>query len=71
MLHEVRDVINELVTPTCVTLDPELVHTGVGFQIRIKCDLDDVSRRCIETIVAKHQLALREEKGYVLILKLH
>ena len=72
VLHEIYDSCKESVSMSSVSLDPEQVrHNGAGYQIRMKCDLDSYSKNCIEAILAKHQLTLREEKGYVTISKLH
>ena len=72
VLHEIYDSCKESVSISCVSLDPEQVrHNGVGYQIRLKCDLDSFSRNCVEAVLAKHQLAMREEKGYVFVFKMH
>ena len=69
VLHEIYDECKESVTMTCISLDGSQVShilTG-GYQIRMKCELDGTSRRCIMTIAKKHHVFMREENGYVVI----
>jgi hypothetical protein len=71
VLHEIYYVCKDSVSLTCVSLDAEQVeHTKVGYQIRMKCELDSISRQRIETIMRKHKLTQKEEKGYMVISQL-
>jgi hypothetical protein len=68
VLHEINESCRESVTLTCVSLDPKQVKPlGVGYQIRMKGDLDITSKQLIETILGRHKLAMREEKGYIVV----
>jgi hypothetical protein len=71
VLHEIYHVCKDSVSLTCVSLDAKQVeHTKVGYQIRMKCELDNVSRQRIEIIMRKHNLVQREEKGCTVISQL-
>ncbi len=68
VLHEIYNACGESVTMTCVSLDAKQVeHAQTGYQIRIKCELDNPSRQNILTILEKHNLALKEEKDCLTI----
>jgi hypothetical protein len=68
VLHEIYDTCRESVTLTCVSLDSKQIENlGVGYKIRMKCELDNCSREIIETILVKHNLTLKEENSYVFI----
>ena len=72
MLHEIHDACRDVVRMSCVSLDAKQVErVKIGYQIRMKCDLDKISRQCIENILKKRQLAMKEEKGFVVIFKTH
>jgi hypothetical protein len=69
ILHEISDSCRESVTLSCVSLDARQVKPlGVGYQIRMKGELDNTSRELIQTILGIHKLIMREEQGYVIIL---
>jgi len=76
VLHEIYGACRESVIITCISIDslsskvfkdPE----NGGFTIRMQCNLDDYSRKCIKPVLENHMLAMIEEKGYVTIFKLH
>ncbi len=70
VLHEIYGVCRESLTISCVSLDSkssQIVPDGRAFQIRLKCELDNQSRRCIKPILQKHRLAMKEEEGFVTI----
>jgi hypothetical protein len=68
VLHEIQATCSESVSLTQVSLDTKQEQPlESAFQIRIKGDLDVVSRQLIEIILAKHQIAMREEKGFLYI----
>jgi hypothetical protein len=68
VLHEIYETCKESVTLSCVSLDAKQVKPlGVGYQIRMKGELDFSSRQLIQTILGKRGLAMKEENGYVLI----
>ncbi len=69
VLHEICDLCRDSVMLTCLSLDSSQVErsAGAGYQIRLKCDLNKAAKECLEPIVEKHNLVLREEKGYVIV----
>ncbi len=67
VMHDIYDECKETVIMNSVSLDAKQAAGAVGYQIRIKCDLDDVSRQCLENVFGKHNLSMREENGYVLV----
>jgi hypothetical protein len=71
VLHEIYHVCMDSVSLTCISLDAEQVeHLEVGYQIRMKCELDNISRQRIEIVMRKHKLTQKEEKGYLVISQL-
>jgi hypothetical protein len=76
IMHEIRDVLKESVIISSVSLDLRSSRVaknpeGVGFLIRMRCDLDKYSADCLKPIMDKHSLVLCEENGFVLITKNH
>jgi hypothetical protein len=74
IMHEIQDVLKESVIISSVSLDLRSARAaknpeGVGFLIRMKCDLDKYSADCLKPILDKHRLVLCEESGFVLISK--
>ena len=72
VLHEFYDACKESVTASCVSLDGSPVShifTG-GYQIKMKCELDSCSRDILKGIIKKHNLAMREQNGYVILQSL-
>ena len=69
VLHEIFEACKESVTMNSVSLDGSQVYhvfTG-GYQIKMKCELDSHSRDCLKGIAKKHNLAMKEENGYVVL----
>jgi hypothetical protein len=69
VLHEIFKECQESVIHWRVSLDSKESHViedSNGFEIRLKCYLDDHSRRLIKTILDRHQLGMKEENGFVL-----
>ena len=72
VIQEIRDALDAYVTVTNISLDPEQENGKVvGYSIRMKIELDTVSRKATDKILAKYKLTLREAKGYIFISKLH
>jgi hypothetical protein len=72
VIHEMHDALDAYVTVTNISLNPEQDNGKVvGYSIRMKIDLDTISRQATNKILAKHKLTLREAHGYVFISKLH
>lgn len=66
VLHEIFDECKESVIYW--RLDSEESHVvegSDGFEIKVKCDLDDHSRSVIRTILDRHELGMKEENGVV------
>jgi hypothetical protein len=71
VIQEIHDALDAYVAVTNISLDPEQENGKVvGYSIRMKIDLDTVSRQATDKILAKHKLTLREAHGYVFISKL-
>jgi len=72
VLHEIHDSWKESVTISCVSLDGSQVShisTG-GYQIKMKCELDSISRDILNGILKKYELYLNEQNGYVTLRSL-
>jgi len=72
VLHEVMSACGELLlSSSCVNLAPnsQVVRQPVGYEIRLKCELDSQSRQCLMPLLVAHGLSAQEEKGYVIIFK--
>jgi hypothetical protein len=72
VLHEVVDVLRDSVVIDCVSLDYNSSQVSkdpdnAGFLIRIKCDLDNYVKGVLTPILSKHNLALKEDKGFIVI----
>jgi hypothetical protein len=68
VLHEISDICRESFTLTYVSLDAKQVdHAQTGYQIRMKCELNNPLRQCIMTILEKHNLAMIEGKDCLTI----
>jgi hypothetical protein len=68
VLHEILDSCKESVIMNSVSLhNPAISATSKGYQIKINCALDGVSKQCIEPILKKHNLLLIESEGFVII----
>ena len=74
VLREIFEIIGESVCVESVSLDDMdslIVNKGRGYQIKMRCTLDSISKSSILTILERKQLAIKEENGYVLISKIH
>ena len=68
VLHEIVEECKESVTIDSVSLDNWPISSlSKGFAIRINCTLDSASRQCIEPILKKHNLLLKESERFVII----
>ena len=68
VLHEIFEESQESVIYWRVSLDSKeshLVEGSDGFEIKLKCDLDEHSRSVIKSILDRHQLGMKEENGVV------
>ena len=72
VLSEIRDALKESLVVSCVSLDNSQVShilTG-GYEIKMKCELDSVSRGIINNISKNYGLYLKEQDGYVILRSL-
>jgi len=70
VLHEIYSALTESMSVTRVSLDnSQISHifTG-GYQLKMKCELDRISRDIIQGIMQKHQLYMKEQGGYITLL---
>jgi hypothetical protein len=72
VLNEIRDALKKEGGMSCVSLDGSQVShvlTG-GYEIKIKCELDTVSRDIINSVLKKFELYMKEQNGYVILRSL-
>ena len=72
VLSEIRDALKKLDVLSCVYLDGSQVShvlTG-GYEIKMKCELDSVSRDTINGILKKYELYMKEQNDYVILRSL-
>lgn len=72
VLSEIRDALKKSEVLSCVSLDGSQVShvlTG-GYEIKMKCELDSVSRNVINGILKRYELYMREQNGYVILRSL-
>jgi hypothetical protein len=71
VLRQILDVLSESMLISGVSLD---LHsqvfkdpTNTSYIIRIKGDMNNYSKDCLNPILVKHRLSLKEERGYLVI----
>jgi len=72
VLREIYDATKESAVVSCISLDGSQVShvfTG-GYEIRLKCELDGPLRDILKGIVKKHNLAMKEQNGYIILQSL-
>jgi len=72
VLSEIRDALTKSEGLSCVSLDGSQVShvlTG-GYEIKMKCELDSVSRDIINGILKSYELYMKEQNGYVILRSL-
>ena len=72
VLSEIRDALKKSGGMSCVSVDGSQVShvlTG-GYEIRIKCELDTVSRDIINGVLKRYELLMKEQNGYVILRSL-
>ena len=70
VMHEILDALKETVSISSVSLDHsshQISKHPDDFQIKIKCNLDDYSRKCIQPILEKHNLKTDTKEDTVII----
>ena len=72
VLSEIRDAFQKLDALNCVSLDNSQVsHVSTGgYEIRIKCELDNASRDAISGTLKRNELYLKEQNGDVIFRSL-
>ena len=72
VLSEIRDALKKLGVLNCVSLDGSQVsHVSTGgYEIKIKCELDNASRDAISGILKRNGLYMKEQNGYVILRSL-
>ncbi len=72
VLSEIRNALNKSAVLNCVSLDGSQVsHVSTGgYEIKIKCELDNASRDAISGILKRHGLYMKEQNGYVILRSL-
>ena len=72
VLSEIRDALKKLDAASCVSLDGSQVsHVSTGgYEIKMKCELDSVSRDAISGVLKRNELYLKEQNGYVIFRSL-
>jgi hypothetical protein len=69
VLHEINEAFKDSVRINSVSLDGSQVShisTG-GYQIKMKCELDNSSRDTIKGIAKRRSLTMKEQDGYVIL----
>ena len=72
VLNDIRDALKKSGAMSCVSLDGSQVShvlTG-GYEIKMKCELDSVSRDIINGVLKRYALYMKEQNGYVILRSL-
>ncbi len=69
VLHEIYDALRESVIMSSVSLDSYKILSVHGdfCEIKIKCELDNHSRYALNGVLKKHDLAMNEQNGYIIL----
>jgi hypothetical protein len=73
VLEEIKNTCNKGWVFSCIPIDHPSSHISKStvaeqYQIKMQCELDRDSRRCLKPIIEKHKLTIQEETGHVTIL---
>jgi hypothetical protein len=72
VLSEIRDALKKSDVLSCVSLDGSQVShilTG-GYEIKIKFEIESVSRDIINCILKRNEMYMKEQNGYVILRSL-
>jgi len=72
VLSEIREALKKSEVLSCVSLDGSQVShvlTG-GYEIKMKCELDNVSKDIINGILKRYEMYMKEQNGYVILRSL-
>jgi hypothetical protein len=67
VLREIMGECDGLLLMTCVSLSPTAPIRDDSFELRIHCGINDYLRRCINTVLQKHQLSMKESNSSLVI----
>ncbi len=68
VLHGILEAWKESILMSRISLDSSMISsTSKGYEIKINCVLDNISRQSIEPILKKHKLFLKESNGFIVI----
>jgi len=70
VLREIQNLLGESILKEDVRLDctPSMQQeSNDAYEIRIKCHLNSQSRGTLQSVSAKHNLLMKEEKGIAII----
>jgi hypothetical protein len=72
VLNEIRNALKESAVVSCVSLDgSQISHISTGgYEIKMKCELDSVSRDIISSVLKRNELHMKEQNGYVILRSL-
>ena len=72
VLSEIREALKESMVVSCVSLDgSQIFHIlSGGYEIKMKCELDSVSRDKINGVLKRNELHMKEQNGYVILRSL-
>jgi len=71
VLEEIKNTCNKGWVFSCIPMDrpssqiSKPIAAAEKYQIKMECELDRDSRRCLKPILEKHKLTMQEEPGYV------
>ena len=67
VLHEIFEACKESIVMNSISLDDAQISPHQKVKIKINCNLDNASKQCIEPILKKHKLLLKESEAFVTI----
>ncbi len=72
VLSEIREALKKSEVSNCISPDGSQVsHVSTGgYEIKIKCELDSVSKDAVSGILKRNELYLKEQNGYVVFRSL-
>ena len=72
VLNEICNALEKSVVVSYVSLDgSQIAHISTGgYEIKMKCELDSISRDIINSILKKNELHMKEQNGYVILRSL-
>ena len=69
-LHEIVDALRESIIVDSLSFDDsEVSKTSVGYEIRMRCTLNQATKTIISPILEKHKLKIKETEEIITIYK--